>query len=262
MNILKYPGGKAYFASTIVGMMRPHQIYVEPFFGSGKVFFTKQQSDMNLLSDADSAVINFWEQVRLHPEILMASLKKLPYERRAFEIWRDRFDPKSHNLVHALRVFVLSRMSRSGLGLEFSDSNRLRRGMPEGESSYLSAIEELPKAAAMLGKAGTTILCRDYKDAIKPVLDDPSALIYLDPPYVGAMAMYRVAMTMEQQEEMLKLITDENVKAKIILSGYDNPLYRKYLINRWVLNKIPTVNRMSETKVQTERTECIWRNYF
>lgn len=38
---LKYPGAKWSIAQWIINMMPPHHSYLEPFFGSGGVFFFK-----------------------------------------------------------------------------------------------------------------------------------------------------------------------------------------------------------------------------
>jgi len=39
--ILKYPGAKWNLANWIIQQMPPHKVYLEPFFGSGAVFFNK-----------------------------------------------------------------------------------------------------------------------------------------------------------------------------------------------------------------------------
>lgn len=41
-TILKYPGAKNRLAPWIVSNMPSHEVYLEPFFGSGAVFFNKQ----------------------------------------------------------------------------------------------------------------------------------------------------------------------------------------------------------------------------
>ena len=41
---LKWHGGKHYDADWIVDRMPPHLVYVEPFFGSGKVLFSRDPS--------------------------------------------------------------------------------------------------------------------------------------------------------------------------------------------------------------------------
>lgn len=43
--ILKYPGSKWTLAERIVREMPSHKFYLEPFFGSGAVFFNTQSGD-------------------------------------------------------------------------------------------------------------------------------------------------------------------------------------------------------------------------
>lgn len=42
--VLKYPGSKWKMAEWIISLMPPHKSYLEPFFGSGAVFFKKEPS--------------------------------------------------------------------------------------------------------------------------------------------------------------------------------------------------------------------------
>ena len=42
MKVLKWPGSKWSIADEIIEIMPKHNIYLEPFFGSGAVFFSKQ----------------------------------------------------------------------------------------------------------------------------------------------------------------------------------------------------------------------------
>ena len=39
--VLKYPGAKNRIADWICGYIPPHEVYLEPYFGSGAVFFNK-----------------------------------------------------------------------------------------------------------------------------------------------------------------------------------------------------------------------------
>ena len=45
MNLLNYPGSKANLSAEIIGMMPKHRSYLEPFFGSGAVFFRKEKRE-------------------------------------------------------------------------------------------------------------------------------------------------------------------------------------------------------------------------
>lgn len=54
-----YPGSKAQAGvfQRIIGQMPPHSVYVEPFFGSGQVFYRKRPAERNILIDLSPAVI-------------------------------------------------------------------------------------------------------------------------------------------------------------------------------------------------------------
>jgi DNA adenine methylase len=56
---MSYPGSKGASGTwqRIIGQMPPHQVYVEPFFGEGWVFWHKRPSTASVLIDRDEAVI-------------------------------------------------------------------------------------------------------------------------------------------------------------------------------------------------------------
>ena len=51
--VLKYPGSKWRLAEWIVSLMPPHKSYLEPFFGSGAVFFKKPPSRIETINDLE-----------------------------------------------------------------------------------------------------------------------------------------------------------------------------------------------------------------
>ena len=58
---ITYYGGKQQLASTILGMMPPHRVYVEPYFGGGAVFFSKGKSYCEVVNDIDDRIITFYD---------------------------------------------------------------------------------------------------------------------------------------------------------------------------------------------------------
>ena len=58
--VLKYPGSKWRLAEWIVSLMPPHKSYLEPFFGSGAVFFKKPPSRIETINDLDGEIINLF----------------------------------------------------------------------------------------------------------------------------------------------------------------------------------------------------------
>lgn len=48
-SILKYPGAKNKLAKWIISYIPEHSVYVEPFFGSGAVFFNKKTAPIETI---------------------------------------------------------------------------------------------------------------------------------------------------------------------------------------------------------------------
>jgi DNA adenine methylase len=60
---MTYPGGKngAGVYQTIINRMPPHDVYIEPFLGSGAVLRSKRPARLNIGLDLDPQVIQQWQ---------------------------------------------------------------------------------------------------------------------------------------------------------------------------------------------------------
>ena len=65
------PGGKKLLAKKIVSLIPEHTVYVEPFVGGGAVYFTKEPSEKEIISDKDPDIIFAYKFIKnLTPEKL------------------------------------------------------------------------------------------------------------------------------------------------------------------------------------------------
>ena len=67
-------------------------------------------------------------------------------------------------------------------------------------------------------------------------------------------------MSQKDHEDLLDVITDDDIKGNIILSGYSNILYNTKLKN-WNRKDFNIANHSSTKKVKKTMTESIWLNY-
>lgn len=79
--VLKYAGAKWRIADWISGFFPPHEIYLEPFFGSGAVFFRKAPARLETINDIDGNVVNLFRVLREQPEQLAALIELTPWAR-------------------------------------------------------------------------------------------------------------------------------------------------------------------------------------
>ena len=100
-RILHYPGSKWSLAPWIISHMPPHQTYLEPYFGSGAVFFSKEPSPLETINDLDGDVVNLFRVIRDRPDELARLVYWTPYSRQEYynsyqsgggswTIWRER----------------------------------------------------------------------------------------------------------------------------------------------------------------------------
>lgn len=52
-TILKYPGAKNRLAAWLLSFVPEHKMYIEPFFGSGALFFNKTPVYIETINDID-----------------------------------------------------------------------------------------------------------------------------------------------------------------------------------------------------------------
>lgn len=86
MKVLKWPGSKWSIADEIIQIMPKHKIYLEPFFGSGAVFFSKKPCNTEILNDLDGEIVNLFKEIRDNSEKLSLTIEFTPYSREEKEI--------------------------------------------------------------------------------------------------------------------------------------------------------------------------------
>lgn len=261
-SCIKRHGGKAYLAKKIRSLMPPHTRYCEPYFGSGAVLFSGDGEGVaEFVNDIDNELTNFWCRLRDGRTFLelLRSLQCTPLSQVEFEIaCCDQPD----DIMQAWAFFVRNRQSRQGLEEDYcTPTSRLRRGMNEQVSAWLSAVDGLPEFHARLRRV--EIRCQDALSFIRE-LDSPETLFYCDPPYLhetrSSTGEYEHEMSYEQHETLLHYL--HRIQGKFILSGYHSELYDKFsAVAGWRLVEVEIDNKASSSKTKQRKTECLWMNY-
>lgn len=251
--ILKYPGAKNRLAPWIVSHIQKHDVYLEPYFGSGGVFFTKQPSRIETINDLDSNVVNFFKVIREYPNEFVKKLQLTPYAR---EEYNQAFVADSgDDIIEQARKFAV----RCWQG--FGCSNRYQNGFRTSQQStspcttkqWKSFVDVIPEVAERLMHA--QIECKTAIQLLD-MYNTKDVFIYLDPPYLPEIRkkyQYVHEMTHENHVELLERIVDH--PGKILISGYESSLYMD-ILSDWYCTSIST---RAEKGVQ--RREYLWGNY-
>ena len=256
ISAIKYFGGKFFLAKWVISHFAEHVTYVEPCFGAGNVLLQKPPSSHEVANDIDGIIFNTWLMIRDRAKDLHRLLSKLSHNRQTFEIFKHQ----TYNapLMVAVKEIVLTRMSRCADRETYQDSTRLRRGMPESESAWLSALDAIPLLADRM--KGVQLF---NEPAIKTIekFNLPTTLVYLDPPYHPSTRVsggYRCEMTHAQHVELLDYA--RLCRCKILISGYDCYTYRT-MLKDWNVSYKDIVNNASQKAKKESKREMLWMNY-
>src|SRR5690349_5991912 len=78
---LTYFGGKQLLAKNILPLIPKHNLYCEPFFGGGAIYFAKGHSEIEVVNDSNGNLINFYRVVKNKCNKLEKEIKATLYSR-------------------------------------------------------------------------------------------------------------------------------------------------------------------------------------
>lgn len=248
--VLRYPGAKWSLAGLIVSQFQPHYHYVEPFFGSGAVFFSKPPVPHEVINDRNGQVVNLFRVLREQTEDLCWSLEATPWAR---DEYRDSDVLTGESLEDARRFVVRCWQAHaSDLAKKTGWKNRGPTQRAGGMSHRWNKVpDQLRTLATRLKDAEI-----ENREALEVIRRHAAkdCLIYADPPYphrVRTQTMYSDEMTDDDHVLLLDALCDH--PGPVVVSGYANPLYDEAL-DGWgrVVTKPPKVEK------QAPRIEVLW----
>lgn len=251
-RILHYPGSKWSMADWIINHMPPHTTYLEPYFGSGAIFFNKERAKLETINDIDGNITNLFRIIRDRREDLINLIRWTPYSREEYEA---SFEVATDELEKARRFLVRCWMARR-VQTNKKTGWRHVANWDSRPSSPAKEWTELPDKIfqACERLQGVQIECEPALKVIERYKKE-NVLIYADPTYLLDTRQGKMyANEMDESDHILLLEALERHPGPVILSGYAHPLYDE-MLQHW--------NRDTK-RVQAEageiRQEVIWIN--
>jgi DNA adenine methylase len=192
---LKWVGSKRLLRRRICSLIpKEHDTFVEPFVGSGAVFFFKDSTRMKnepkpskieVLNDIDALLVNFYKVIQ-DPHDFKEFIERLDctlVSRALFMEYRASDWSTLDPVERAFRMYYIVKTSFGGL-FRFNQEGKCNSpfaSTPDKKArSFLFKKEPLAAAHNRLG--GVILLDLDYA-AVIDKYDSPTTFFYIDPPY-------------------------------------------------------------------------------
>lgn len=204
-----------------------HKLYVEPFFGSGAVFFNKPPAEQSVVNDINPDLIALYRELRDNLDGIARYLSATPYSRvkHAVEAKAKIKDPNATQFDRGAALFILIGQGFAGgptawgYGIKNENSRActvFQRKKKRQNLEYYSA--RLQNAIILNQDAVNVIQEYDRKDAF----------FFLDPPYAGCDQHHYVS---QYNESDLKRLLDlmANMQGRFMFTHYINPIIKQYI---------------------------------
>lgn len=250
-RILHYPGSKWSMAGWIISHMPEHKTYLEPFFGSGAVFFNKSPSQIETINDLDSSVVNLFKVIRDHPEELANGIEWTPLSR---EEYYASYEFETENEIENARRFLVR--CWQAIGAKTSDRTGWRSLISSNGPDVAHEWSKLPEKITLVAKRLKEAQI-EHQPAAKLLerYKRSEVLIYADPPYIietRTKRHYKHEMTIGDHIELLDVL--DSHPGPVLLSGYAHRVYDDRL-KHW---KRLTLDVAAEAGAK--RQEVLWIN--
>lgn len=236
--LLRWHGGKVKKSRRLIDMIPCHRRFLDVCVGGGSLAFNKPRSKIEILSDINPDLINFYSVVRDFSKELIHLVSITQSTQATFQLARrtEMVDP-----VHrALAFLIRNRMSFRSFGRNF-EPNAHWNDMPR-------RIERVSWRLR-----GVQLQCIDLFERLRYARS--STFIFIDPPYLDS--HYHI-YNFPLQDHIRLLDAVNSSKAKILLTASDSPIYSSRL-TRWTATRWSMPVMCGPTRRTI--TEIAWRNY-
>jgi DNA adenine methylase len=225
---LKWAGGKRWLTATHAGLFAIHyDRYVEPFLGSGAVFFHLRPRQA-LLSDSNPDLINVYTQIRSDWPSLEQMLREYHENHSPTFYYQERSRRRRSSTRRAAQFLYFNRVCWNGL---YRVNLKNQFNVPIGtKTSVLLATDDFEESSRLLQRA--TLVVSDFEPTID--VTGPTDFVFIDPPYVtlhnfNGFAKYndRIFSWSDQERLASAVRRAASRGAKILLTNADHPSIRE-----------------------------------
>lgn len=251
---ITYYGGKQQLAPLILGLIPQHEVYNEPFFGGGAIFFAKRPAKREFINDISAAMVNFYRVLKSDFEALKGLIDETLHSEGTFKEAKELYLNGCEDSVRwAWAVFVCSHQSMYSI----LDGSWRVSTVTNSAKEWQTCKRWFSDVYAKRLEA-TSIFCRDAVSQIKAV-DDGVAFHYCDPPYFNSDCGCYEGYTEEDFRRLLSAL--EGIKGKFLLSSYPSDVLTEFVERNGWRSMSVSMSKSAGSKAGSQKVEVLTYNY-
>lgn len=244
--ILNRLGNKSKIALEIQKYFPKHDVYIEPFFGAGGMFFNKPKAKYNFINDLDDDVYNLFRQLLDNKEELIKWLEFTPVIEKQFKEW-GKGKREESDILNAVRFLFIS-----NFGL-YGKSSTMRIGSVNPQKIILEHIDSTFKYLK-----NVYFFNSDFRDVFRKCdykSNVDKSFCYCDPPYLGTDDNYSNSFNETDSFDLFETLIASGVK--FAMSEFNHP----FIINEAEKRGL-NINYIGERQnLMNRRIEILVTNY-
>lgn len=230
---ISYYGGKQMMIKEIIPLIPDHDIYVEPFFGGGAIYWAKEPSKTEVINDVNMNIVNFYEVLKHDYFALRKKVEGTLHSRETYKKALIIYEsPWLFSDDHVLRAWAFWVVTNQGFSCRIGtwgyDRNKRAVTIQNKVNQFQDVLSERMRYTQI-----------EQNDAHKVILsrDTEKAFHYVDPPYIDTNQGHYGGYTHDHFKRDLDALT--KVKGKFLLSTYPSDILTQYTEeNGWYTRKI------------------------
>lgn len=256
---ITYYGGKSKMINTLRPLVPDHRIYTETFLGGATMFFDKCPSQIEMINDINSVVVNFYEVLRTSFDelfvLINSTLESQKQHKNAYQIYKEADLSEPVKLAWSFwMVCNFSYLNKPGGGFRVSitQDDRSGRSLKNRKHAFGEHLKKRIESAY--------IMCEDAKTCILK-FDKEDAFHFVDPPYLNSDQGHYRGYTEDDFSELLEVLSI--VKGKFILTNYQSVILDQFVKkNNWIdMKKRFETNPSPSNKKRGVKEEIIVTNF-
>lgn len=256
---ISYYGGKQMMLSSILPLIPDHNVYTEPFFGGGAVFWSKEPSKCEVINDVNMNIVNFYEVLK-HDffalrKLVESTLHSRETYKKALIIYDSPWLFPDQPVVRAWAFYVVTNQGFScKIGTWGYDKSKRAKTIQNKIDSFKEELSERLKNVQI-----------EQNDAHKVILsrDTPETFHYVDPPYINTNQGHYGGY--EETHFRRDLDALAQVKGKFLLSTYPSEILTEYTLKyNWYTKQVEkTLSASNGNKLtaRKKKIEVLTANY-